>query len=101
MVTETPNLVPVTPEWMDRHSTSGGVRNINDIYWKRSEKEPNAGWVLIGPSAVPDPQTGRPMTTQAESWMRKGRVPLIEYSYTDEVSRRRASGRRSRRRRTA
>lgn len=87
MVTEVaPNLVPVTPEWMDKHTSAGGVRNINDIYWKRSEKEVNPGWLLVGPSAVPDGQTGRPMTAQAESWMRKGRTPLIEYSYTDELS---------------
>ena len=85
MVTETPNLVPVTPEWMDRHASSGGVRNINDIYWKRGPNEPNPGWLLVGPSAVPGPD-GRPLTAQAESWMRKGRIPLIEYSYTDEVS---------------
>jgi len=87
MVTETaPNLVPVTPEWMDRNTKAGGIRNINDIYWKRGPNEPNAGWILVGPSAVPDGVTGRPATAQAESWMRKGRTPLIEYSYTDEKS---------------
>jgi len=86
MTTETANLVPVTPEWMERHTTAGPIRNINDIYWKRGPNEPNPGWILVGPSAVPDGVTGRPATAQAESWLRKGRTPLIEYSYTNEVS---------------
>ena len=86
MVTEVaPNIVPVTPEWMERNTTAGSVRNINDIYWKRGPAENSPNWILVGPSAVQGPD-GRPLTAQAESWMRKGRVPLIEYSYTDEVS---------------
>lgn len=85
MVTETLNLVPLTPEWMERNTTAGGVRNINDIYWKRGPNEVSPNWILVGPSAIPGPD-GKPATAQAESWKRKGRTPLIEYSYTAEVS---------------
>jgi hypothetical protein len=85
MVTETrtPNLEPVTPEWMDVHSTARGAVNINDVYWKRSEKEGCPGWITIGPSAELG-SDGRPLTRQAEHWIRMGRVPLVEYSYTNE-----------------
>lgn len=82
--TRTSNLVPVTPEWMEQHSSARGAVNINDIYWKRSEKEACPGWILIGPSAETGPD-GRPLTRQAEHWIRKGRVPLVEYSYTNET----------------
>ena len=86
MVTEAaPNIVPVTPDWMERNTTAGSVRNINDIYWKRGPNESSPGWILVGPNAIPGPD-GRPLTAQAETWKRKGRTPLIEYSYTDEVS---------------
>ena len=82
MVTE--QLPIATPAWMDAQSTARGSVNINDIYWKRSEKEDSAGWILVGPSAEKGPD-GRPLTRQAESWMRKGRVPLVEYSYTNRT----------------
>lgn len=82
MVTDT---LPIeTPAWMDAQTTARGAVNINDIYWKRSEKEESPGWILVGPSAERDAM-GRTLTAQAESWMRKGRVPLIEYSYTSRL----------------
>ena len=85
MPVETPNLVPVTPQWMERHSSASTARSINPIYWARADTEENAGWILVGPSAVIG-NDGRPLTRQAEQWIRKGRKPLVEYSYTDEVS---------------
>lgn len=85
MVTEA-QMMPKVPEWMDQKSRDRGAVNINDIYWKRSEKEENAGWLLVGPSAEPGPD-GRPLTRQAETWIRKGRTPLVEYSYTDRTYR--------------
>ena len=85
MPVETPNLVPVTPQWMERHSSASTARSINPIYWARADTEENAGWILVGPSAVIG-NDGRPLTRQAEQWIRRGRKPLIEYSYTNEVS---------------
>ena len=76
MVAE-PQMMPAVPEWMDQKSRDRGAVNINDIYWKRSDREENAGWILIGPSAEQGPD-GRPLTRQAESWLRKGRTPLLE-----------------------
>lgn len=83
----TPNLVPVPPDWMQRQGQQGRRtdRNINDIYWKRSERESSPGWIIVGPSAI-EGADGRPLTRQAERWIRKGRIPLIEYSYTDRIS---------------
>lgn len=74
---------PVPPDWMERRTAQRPAqtnRNINDIYWRKPD-----GWIVTGPSAVPGPD-GRPLTRQAESLMRKGWTPLIEYSYTDKVS---------------
>ena len=85
MPVETPNLVPVTPQWMEQHTSASGQRSINPIYWARADHEENPGWILVGPSAVIGAD-GRPLTRQAEQWIRKGRKPLIEYSYTNEVS---------------
>ena len=81
------NLTPVQPEWMQRQGQQGRRtdRTINDIYWKRSERESSPGWIIMGPSAIPG-SDGRPLAMQAERWIRKGRVPLVEYSYTDQVS---------------
>lgn len=85
--TETPNLIPITPEWLQRNKTRSPNtnRNIHDIYWKRSQRESSPGYIITGPSAVLM-ANGRPVTAQAERWIRNGRIPLIEYSYTDQVS---------------
>ena len=84
---ETPNLIPVPPDWMQRQSQRGpnANRNINDIYWAKSERDANPGWIIVGPSAVPGID-GRPLQRDAERWIRKGRTPLVDYSYTDRVS---------------
>src|SRR3990167_9067645 len=79
----TPDLVPVPPDWLQRQQQRQGPnanRNINDIYWRKPD-----GWIIVGHSALPG-TNGRPLTAQAESLIRKGWEPLIEYSYTDRVS---------------
>lgn len=79
----TPDLVPVPPDWLRRkeqQSPANANRNINDIYWRKPD-----GWIIVGPSAVQG-SDGRPLTRQAESLIRKGWEPLIEYSYTNRVS---------------
>lgn len=80
----TDQLPIATPAWMDAQSTGRGAVNINDIYWKRGPNEEHAGWILIGPSAEIG-ANGRPLTLQAEAWIRKGRVPLVQYSYTNRT----------------
>ncbi len=75
--------MPLPPQWMQRQqqgSAASENRNINDIYWQKPD-----GWIIVGPSAVPG-ANGRPLTAQAEGWMRRGYTPLIEYSYTDRIS---------------
>src|SRR3990167_632194 len=84
----TPDLVPVPPDWLTRQEETKGAtanRNIHDIYWQKGPKEADPGWIIVGPSAQSLPN-GRLITTQAEAWIRKGRVPLTEYSYTNKVS---------------
>lgn len=76
--------VPETAPWMDQKTRDRGAVNINDCYWQRGPNEENAGWLLVGPSAEPGAD-GRPLTRQAESWIRKGRKPLVEYSYTNRT----------------
>jgi hypothetical protein len=79
----TPNLIPVPPAWLERQRGQAPASqniNINDIYWAKPD-----GWIVTGPSAIPGGD-GRPLTRQAESLMRRGWTPLIEYSYTDRVS---------------
>jgi hypothetical protein len=76
-------IVPVPPAWLRRQeerSPANANRNINDIYWRKPD-----GWIVVGPSAVLGGD-GRPLTRQAESLIRKGWEPLIEYSYTNKVS---------------
>lgn len=87
MTERTPNLQPVPPEWMARQASRGpsSNRNLNDVYWQKGAHDANPGWIIVGPTAVPGAD-GRPLTRQAERWMRKGRVPLIEYSYTNRIS---------------
>ena len=85
MVTAFPQdkIVPVPPEWLRRQEERQPAnvnRNINDIYWRKPD-----GWIVVGPSAVIG-ANGRPVTAQAESLIRKGWTPLIEYSYTNRVS---------------
>lgn len=89
----TPNLVPVPPDWLANQGQQGPSTNvnINDIYWKKGPRESDPGWIIIGPSAELG-SDGRPLTRQAESWIRKGRTPLVELSYTNRVSQR--TGRR-------
>lgn len=84
---KTPNLIPVPPSWLDDQNKKGPStnRNINDIYWAKGPNDTAVGWIIVGPSALPD-RDGRPMTRQAERYIRKGRTPLIEYSYTDRIS---------------
>jgi hypothetical protein len=80
---QTPDLIPVPPEWMQRQQQRGAPnqnRNINDIYWRKPD-----GWIVVGPSAVPG-ANGRPMTAQAEGLQRRGWTPLTEYSFTDRIS---------------
>jgi len=72
---EVPTPVPVPASWMNRRPTTAGNRNINNIYWKRSESE--GGWIIVGPGLE---------TLQADHWKKKGRIPLLEYSYSDKVS---------------
>ena len=79
---------PTEPEWLRRRhqqQPASANRNINDIYWQKGPNEADPGWIIVGPSAVPGAD-GRPLTRQAEGWIRRGRTPLIEYSYTDRVS---------------
>lgn len=85
---QTPDLIPVPPEWMARQQQANAPnqnRNINDIYWQKGPHEADPGWIIVGPSAIVGAE-GRPITRQAESWIRKGRVPLIDYSFTDRIS---------------
>ena len=85
---ETPDLVPEQPDWLQRQEDTKAVttnRNINDIYWAKGPREADPGWIIVGPSAEMG-SNGRPITTQAEAWIRKGRTPLIEYSFTNRVS---------------
>jgi hypothetical protein len=79
--------LPQTPEWMARQQSKApsGNRSINDIYWARAQDEASPGYIIVGPSALLG-QDGRPVTAQAEKWIRQGRKPLIDYSYTDRVS---------------
>ena len=80
---ETPDLIPVPPEWLQRQQQQKGPntnRNINDIYWQKPD-----GWIVTGPSALQGTD-GRLVTRQAESLVRRGWKPLVEYSYTDRVS---------------
>lgn len=75
--------IPLPPDWMQRRQQQSPAqtnRNINDIYWRKPD-----GWIVTGPSAIPGPD-GRPLTRQAETLIRKGWEPLVEYSYTDKVS---------------
>lgn len=87
MTVETPNLVPVPPDWLAKKAASGPNtnRNINDIYWKKGPHESDPGWIVVGPSAQMGGD-GRPITRQAERWIRMGRTPLIQYSLTDRIS---------------
>jgi len=80
-------LVPVPPDWLARQGQRGPStnRNINDCYWRRSDEESDPGYIIVGPSAQAG-ANGRPLTAQAEKWMRQGRVPLVEFSYTNRVS---------------
>ena len=83
VIDHTPDLIPLPPDWMRRQqeqSAPSENRNINDIYWRKPD-----GWIIVGPSAVRG-ANGRPLTAQAEGWIRRGYEPLIEYSYTDRVS---------------
>lgn len=83
LTNQTPDLVPVPPEWLRRQQEQAPASqnvNINDIYWQKPD-----GWIVVGPSAVPG-SDGRPLTRQAEGLMRKGWTPLIQYSYTDRIS---------------
>lgn len=80
---ETPDLIPVPPEWIQRQNAPQGPnsnRNINDIYWRKPD-----GYITVGPSAIHGTD-GRPLTRQAEGLIRRGWEPLIEYSYTDRIS---------------
>lgn len=83
----TPNLIPTPPDWLQRQGKRGPTtnRNINDIYWMRADDESDPGQIMVGPSALLGGD-GRMMTAQAEWWQRRGRKPLIEYSYTNRVS---------------
>lgn len=83
----TPNLIPVPPEWLEKQGQRGPNtnRNINDCYWKKGPHDSDPGWIIVGPSAQPGPD-GRPLTRHAEKWMRQGREPLVEYSFTNRVS---------------
>ena len=47
-------------------------RNINDIYWRKAD-----GWICVGPALE---------TAQSQFWLKRGREPLEQYSYTDRVS---------------
>lgn len=84
---ETPNLVPVPPDWLATQGQRGPSANvnINDIYWAKGPLDADPGWIVVGPSVLPGPD-GRPLTGQGERWQRKGRVPLVDYSYTNRVS---------------
>ncbi len=83
MVTATRLPGLVAPEWLRRQQeqrpASNNV-NINDIYWRKP-----GGWLTFGPSAIPG-SDGRPLTAQAESLIRRGWTPLIEFSYTNRIS---------------
>ena len=83
----TSTLVPVPPEWLARQGHRGPTtnRNINDCYWQRSANESDPGYIIVGPSSLMG-ANGRPLTAQAEKWMRQGRRPLTEFSYTNRVS---------------
>lgn len=85
---QTPDLIPVPPEWMQRQNAQNAPnqnRNINDIFWQKGPNEADPGWIIVGPSALKGAD-GHLITRQAESWIRRGRTPLIEYSYTDRRS---------------
>ena len=79
----TPNLIPVPPEWLRRQedqAPANANRNINDIYWQKPD-----GWIVVDASAEPGAD-GRPLTRQAETLLRRGWKPLLEYSFTNRVS---------------
>ena len=79
----TTSSTPAAPDWVRRREEQRPAatnRNIHDIYWRKPD-----GWIVVGPSAIPGPD-GRPITRQAETLIRKGWTPLIEYSFTDKVS---------------
>lgn len=83
LTNQTPNLIPVPPEWLRKQGeqkAANANRNINDIYWQKPD-----GWIVVGPSAV-EGVDGRPLTRQAEGLLRRGWTPLIEYSYTNRIS---------------
>lgn len=83
---QTPNLIPVPPDWVERRAASPNYtnRNINDIFWKKGPREADPGWIVVGPSTIKD-LAGKYVMGQAERWLRKGRVPLYEYSVTNRV----------------
>ncbi len=54
--------------------------NINDVYWQKPD-----GWIITGPSAEIGAD-GRMLTRQAESLVRRGWKPLVEYSYTGRIN---------------
>lgn len=83
---ETPNLVPVPPDWLERKAAQPGYsnRNINDIFWKKGPREADPGYIIVGPSTIKD-NAGRYVMGQAERWLRKGRIPLYEYSLTTRL----------------
>jgi hypothetical protein len=60
---------------MNQRPTTARNRNINPIYWKKNKRE--GGWIIVGPGLA---------TAQADHWIKKGRIPLLEYSYSDRVS---------------
>lgn len=83
----TPNLVPVPPDWLANQGQAGPATNVNlgDIYWKKGSRESDPGWIIVGPTTERG-RDGRPINLHAETWIRKGRTPLLEYSYTSRVS---------------
>jgi hypothetical protein len=56
---------------MNQRPTTGGNFNISPIYWKKVD-----GWIAVGPGLE---------TAQADYWQKRGRIPLLEYSYTDRL----------------
>lgn len=72
---EAPPPAPIPAGWMNQRPTTARNRNINPIYWKKADWE--GGWIIVGPGLE---------TAQADRWQKKGRKPLLEYSYTDKVN---------------